>query len=111
MKKMKTHTVTLLLLTACLNSFGQRPTLKSSFSIRFLYIAAMHPEDPEWCYLKTYELAYFDIGVAKDINSARLTGAILGAIHGMEVFPVEMRGTFNKQMKKQLSQKLYNIPG
>jgi len=49
--------------------------------------------------------------VAKDINSARVMGAILGAIHGMEVFPVEMRGTFNKQMKKQLSQKLYNIPG
>lgn len=40
----------------------------------FLPIAALKSEDPEWCYIKTYELGYFDIGVAKDINSALVAG-------------------------------------
>lgn len=40
----------------------------------FLPIAALNHQDPEWCYLKSYELGYFDIGVAKDINSALVAG-------------------------------------
>lgn len=40
----------------------------------FLPIAALNPFDPEWCYKKTYELGYFDVGVAKDINSALVAG-------------------------------------
>ena len=40
----------------------------------FLPIAALNPQNPEWCYLKTYELGYFDIGIAKDINSALVAG-------------------------------------
>ena len=46
--------------------WGGIPTMEGQMP--FLPIAAMHPEDPEWCYRKTYELGYFDIGVAKDIN-------------------------------------------
>lgn len=52
--------------------WGGIPTMEGQMP--FLPIAAMHPEDPEWCYLKTYELGYFDIGVAKDINSALVAG-------------------------------------
>ena len=40
------------------------------YAIRSYY----DPDDPEWCYRKTYELGYFDIGVAKDINSALVAG-------------------------------------
>jgi ADP-ribosylglycohydrolase len=40
----------------------------------FLPIAALHPRDPEWCYLTCYELGYFDVGVAKDLNSALVAG-------------------------------------
>ena len=40
----------------------------------FLPIAALNPDDPEWCYIKTYELGYFDTGVAKDMNSALVAG-------------------------------------
>lgn len=40
----------------------------------FLPIAALSPYNPEWCYKKTYELGYFDIGIAKDINSALVAG-------------------------------------
>ena len=52
--------------------WGGIPTMEGQMP--FLPIAAMHPEDPEWCYRKTYELGYFDIGVAKDINSALVAG-------------------------------------
>jgi ADP-ribosylglycohydrolase len=52
--------------------WGGIPTMEGQMP--FLPVAALHPEDPEWCYLKTYELGYFDIGVAKDINSALVAG-------------------------------------
>ncbi len=52
--------------------WGGIPTMEGQMP--FLPVAAMHPEDPEWCYRKTYELGYFDIGVAKDINSALVAG-------------------------------------
>lgn len=52
--------------------WGGIPTMEGQMP--FLPIAALHPEDPEWCYLKTYELGYFDIGIAKDINSALVAG-------------------------------------
>lgn len=52
--------------------WGGLPTMEGQMP--FLPVAALHPEDPEWCYLKTYELGYFDIGVAKDINSALVAG-------------------------------------
>jgi ADP-ribosylglycohydrolase len=35
---------------------------------------------------------------------AQLMGAIIGAIYGKQVFPVEMQNTVNKQMKKQFGQ-------
>ncbi len=40
----------------------------------FLPIAALNHKNPDWCYLKSYELGYFDIGIAKDINSALVAG-------------------------------------
>ncbi len=40
----------------------------------FLPIAALDPSNPSWCYQKCYELGYFDIGVAKDQNSALIAG-------------------------------------
>ena len=40
----------------------------------FLPIAALNPDNPEWCYLKTWELGYLDIGIAKDMNSALVAG-------------------------------------
>ena len=52
--------------------WGGIPTMEGQMP--FLPIAALHPYDPEWCYLKTYELGYFDIGVAKDMNSALVAG-------------------------------------
>ncbi len=52
--------------------WGGIPTMEGQMP--FLPIAALHPEDPSWCYLLTYELGYFDIGVAKDINSALVAG-------------------------------------
>ena len=52
--------------------WGGIPTMEGQMP--FLPIAALNPEDPEWCYLKTYELGYFDIGIAKDINSALVAG-------------------------------------
>ena len=52
--------------------WGGIPTMEGQMP--FLPIAALNPEDPEWCYLKTYELGYFDIGIAKDINSALIAG-------------------------------------
>ena len=52
--------------------WGGIPTMEGQMP--FLPVAALHPEDPEWCYLLTYELGYFDIGVAKDINSALVAG-------------------------------------
>ncbi|MBK1876669.1 ADP-ribosylglycohydrolase family protein [Pelagicoccus mobilis] len=44
----------------------------------FLPIAALNPDNPEWCYRKCYELGYFDIGVAKDMNSALVAGLAAG---------------------------------
>jgi len=35
---------------------------------------------------------------------AQVMGAILGAIHGKNVYPAEMRKTVNQQMKKQFGQ-------
>jgi len=35
---------------------------------------------------------------------AQVLGAILGAIHGPEVFPAEIRNAVNLQMKKQFNQ-------
>lgn len=52
--------------------WGGIPTMEGQMP--FLPVAAIHPEDPEWCYRKTYELGYFDIGVAKDMNSALVAG-------------------------------------
>lgn len=52
--------------------WGGIPTMEGQMP--FLPIAALRPDDPEWCYLKTYELGYFDIGIAKDINSALVAG-------------------------------------
>ena len=48
--------------------WGGIPTMEGQMP--FLPIAALKPEDPAWCYQKCYELGYFDIGVAKDHNSA-----------------------------------------
>jgi ADP-ribosylglycohydrolase len=52
--------------------WGGIPTMEGQMP--FLPVAALHPYDPEWCYLKTYELGYFDNGIAKDINSALVAG-------------------------------------
>ena len=52
--------------------WGGIPTMEGQMP--FLPIAALNPQDPEWCYLKSYELGYFDIGIAKDINSALVAG-------------------------------------
>jgi len=52
--------------------WGGVPTMEGQMP--FLPIAALNPNDPEWCYLKCYELGYFDIGIAKDINSALVAG-------------------------------------
>jgi len=35
---------------------------------------------------------------------AQVMGAIIGAIYGKQVFPVEMRNTVNRQMKEQFGQ-------
>ncbi|MBL7110859.1 MAG: ADP-ribosylglycohydrolase family protein [Bacteroidales bacterium] len=52
--------------------WGGIPTMEGQMP--FLPVAALNPFDPEWCYKKTYELGYFDIGIAKDINSALVAG-------------------------------------
>ncbi len=52
--------------------WGGIPTMEGQMP--FLPVAALGPYDPEWCYLKTYELGYFDIGMAKDMNSALVAG-------------------------------------
>jgi len=52
--------------------WGGIPTMEGQMP--FLPIAALNPGDPAWCYKKTYELGYFDIGVAKDMNSALVAG-------------------------------------
>ncbi|MCK5134558.1 MAG: ADP-ribosylglycohydrolase family protein [Bacteroidales bacterium] len=52
--------------------WGGIPTMEGQMP--FLPIAALKPHDPAWCYLKTYELGYFDTGVAKDMNSALVAG-------------------------------------
>lgn len=52
--------------------WGGIPTMEGQMP--FLPVAALNPGNPQWCYLKTYELGYFDIGVAKDINSALVAG-------------------------------------
>lgn len=52
--------------------WGGIPTMEGQMP--FLPIAALNPYDPEWCYKKTYELGYFDVGVAKDMNSALVAG-------------------------------------
>ncbi len=52
--------------------WGGIPTMEGQMP--FLPIAALNPNDPAWCYLKSYELGYFDIGIAKDINSALVAG-------------------------------------
>lgn len=124
--------------------WGGIPTMEGQMP--FLPIAALNPENPEWCYLKSYELGYFDIGIAKDINSAlvaglawvpvvvvmacaeivdydplasmqlmiefghdtdsyaQVMGAVMGAIHGSEIWSEEMRDTVNHRMKEQFNQ-------
>lgn len=52
--------------------WGGIPTMEGQMP--FLPIAALNSNSPEWCYLKTYELGYFDIGIAKDMNSALVAG-------------------------------------
>ena len=52
--------------------WGGIPTMMGQMP--FLPIATLNPQNPEWCYLKTYELGCFDVGVAKDINSALVAG-------------------------------------
>jgi hypothetical protein len=52
--------------------WGGIPTMEGQMP--FLPLAALNPGNPEWCYRKTYELGYFDIGVAKDMNSALVAG-------------------------------------
>ncbi len=52
--------------------WGGIPTMMGQMP--FLPVAALNPYDPEWCYKKTYELGFFDNGIAKDINSAIVAG-------------------------------------
>ncbi|NQU84762.1 MAG: ADP-ribosylglycohydrolase family protein [Mariniphaga sp.] len=57
--------------------WGGIPTMEGQMP--FLPIAALFPNNPDSAYLKTYELGYFDIGIAKDINSALVAG-LCGAL-------------------------------
>jgi len=52
--------------------WGSIPTMMGQMP--FLPIAALNPSDPEWTYLKTYELGFFDNGIGKDINSSIVAG-------------------------------------
>lgn len=52
--------------------WGGIPTVMGSMA--FPPIAALYPNDPASAYKKTYELGYFDNGIAKDINSAIIAG-------------------------------------
>ncbi len=52
--------------------WGGVPTVMGSMA--FPPVAALFPGNPEAAYKKTYELAYFDNGIAKDINSAIVAG-------------------------------------
>ncbi len=52
--------------------WGGVPTVMGSMS--FLPVATLYPGDPTEAYRKTYELGYFDNGIAKDINSAIVAG-------------------------------------
>ncbi|MDZ7724006.1 MAG: ADP-ribosylglycohydrolase family protein [candidate division KSB1 bacterium] len=52
--------------------WGGIPTMMGQMP--FIPVAALNPGDPEWCYIKTYELAYFDNGIARDMNSALVAG-------------------------------------
>lgn len=52
--------------------WGGIPTVMGSMA--FLPVAALYPNEPEQAYLKTYEIGYFDNGIAKDINSAIVAG-------------------------------------
>lgn len=52
--------------------WGGVPTVMGSMT--FLPVATLYPGNPEAAYKKTYELGYFDNGIAKDINSAIVAG-------------------------------------
>lgn len=56
--------------------WGGIPTMEGQMP--FLPIAALNPDDLNWVYIKTWELGYFDNGVAKDQNSALLAGIARG---------------------------------
>jgi len=57
--------------------WGSIPTMEGQMP--FLPIAALYPDNAEAAYLKTWELGYFDVGVAKDMNSALVAG-LVGAL-------------------------------
>jgi ADP-ribosylglycohydrolase len=52
--------------------WGGLPTMAGQMP--FLCIAAVLPGDPQKAYLKTWELAYLDVGTAKDINAGLVAG-------------------------------------
>jgi len=57
--------------------WGGLPTMEGQMP--FLPIAALYPEDAQKAYLKTWELGYFDVGVAKDMNAGLVAG-LVGAL-------------------------------
>ncbi len=57
--------------------WGGIPTMEGQMP--FLPIAALYPDDAKKAYIKTWELGYFDVGVAKDMNSALVAG-LVGAL-------------------------------
>jgi ADP-ribosylglycohydrolase len=52
--------------------WGALPTMAGQMP--FLCVAALYPGEPEAAYLKTWELAYLDVGVARDINAGLVAG-------------------------------------
>jgi len=57
--------------------WGGIPTMAGQMP--FLPIAVLYPHDARKAYLKTWELGYFDVGVAKDMNAALVAG-LVGAL-------------------------------
>ncbi|MDN5205244.1 ADP-ribosylglycohydrolase family protein [Fulvivirgaceae bacterium BMA10] len=61
----------------------------------FLPVAALRPNDPLWCYKKTWELDFFDTGVSKDIHAAVVAGLSEALSEGADWESIEetMRNT------------------
>lgn len=57
--------------------WGGIPTMAGQMP--FLPLAALFPDNPQKAYLKTWELGFIDVGVAKDINAALVAG-LVGAL-------------------------------